>query len=172
MPPKAAATESWKKRSGSASDATRVCVCDVDDPGQDEQPRRVDDGGRVRAVLAERRLDRLDPPAAHADVRTMGARRGDDRPATYDEVEAHAVAASGDDVAATTTTGIAPTASAIGAIGAGAAGATGVTGITAGASATGLTATRPHRPSRRRSSCHRPGWPRRRRARPRRHRSS
>ena len=43
VPPKAAATESWKKRSGSASVATRVWVWTSTTPGQHQQPGRVDD---------------------------------------------------------------------------------------------------------------------------------
>ena len=49
VPPNAAATESWKKRSGSASVATRVWVWTSTDAGQHEQPGRVD---RPRSAAA------------------------------------------------------------------------------------------------------------------------
>ena len=38
VPPNAAATESWKNRSGSASDATRVCVWTSTTPGRTSSP--------------------------------------------------------------------------------------------------------------------------------------
>ncbi len=66
VPPNAAATESWKNRSGSASRRDPRVGVDVDDPGEDEQPGRVDHlvgaGGEPRQVG----LDRRDPPAATA----------------------------------------------------------------------------------------------------------
>ena len=59
---------------------------DVDRPGEDEEPGRVDRLARVRAQAAEVRLDRLDPPAADRDVRPPRPVGADHGPARDEEI--------------------------------------------------------------------------------------
>ena len=78
MPPNAAATESWKNRSGSSSLETRVCVCDVDDAGENQHPGRIDHVlGACREPI-ERGLDRRDPAAVGRQVSAPRSARRDD----------------------------------------------------------------------------------------------
>ena len=82
VPPNAAATESWKKRSGSSSLATRVWVWTSMQPGQDEQAARVDDLARPRppGPTGPARPPSIEPPRTATSAR-RGAARGHDRPA-------------------------------------------------------------------------------------------
>ena len=66
VPPNAAATESWKNRSGSSSDRDPGVGVDVDRARQDEQPGRVDDLAAAAAGAREVGLDRLDDAARTA----------------------------------------------------------------------------------------------------------
>ena len=75
MPPNAAATESWKNRSGSASLATRVCVWTSMTPGSTSSPvaSTTSRGGGEPAESLDASIRRRDPP------RPLD-RRGDDDP--------------------------------------------------------------------------------------------
>ena len=89
MPPNAAATESWKNRSGSASVATRVWVWTSTMPGSTRSPvasttSRASAGRQVR-------LDGRDQTALDGDIRAARAVGGDDGAAAHDEV-GHGVA--------------------------------------------------------------------------------
>ena len=86
MPPNAAATESWKKRSGSASEATRVWVWTSMTPGSTSSPVASTTSSAPAAGPGQVRLDGLDDAAADRDVRSPRARGGDDGPAADDEI--------------------------------------------------------------------------------------
>ena len=78
VPPNAAATESWKNRSGSASVATRVCVWTSTAPGRTSSP--VASMTSRRGRRPPRSGSTLDPPASIAMSPAATVRR-DDGPA-------------------------------------------------------------------------------------------
>ena len=94
VPPNAAATESWKNRSGSASVATRVWVWTSTTPGSTSSPvasttsRAVDAGPDRSGSIAVIR------PPSTATSATPRARRRDDRAAADEEV-GHGVSLAG-----------------------------------------------------------------------------
>ena len=76
VPPNAAATESWKKRSGSSSDATRVWVWTSTTPGSTSSPVASTTSAGREGGPGEVRFDRFDGAVADADVgaeRSFGA---------------------------------------------------------------------------------------------------
>ena len=75
VPPNAAATESWKNRSGSASLATLVCVWTSTAPGRTSSPV-----ASITSPVAGRDprqvgLDRHDPAIRDRDIGQRGTRR-------------------------------------------------------------------------------------------------
>ena len=68
VPPNAAATESWKKRSGSSSEATRVWVWTSTTPGSTSSPVASTTCAGSDGGPGEVRFDRFDGAAADADV--------------------------------------------------------------------------------------------------------
>ena len=85
VPPNAAATESWKNRSGSASVATRVCVWTSTTPGKHQQPGRIDHLVGAGRETPQVWLDGGDPPAIDRDVGHPRAAGGHDRPTANDQ---------------------------------------------------------------------------------------
>ncbi len=109
VPPNAAATESWKKRSGSASEATRVWVWTSTTPGSTSQSGRVDHLGRTGRGPAQVRLDRFDDAAADRHVGPTRPVRRDDGAATDDEVGHRAAGGGPPSAAVAATTAVAAT---------------------------------------------------------------
>ena len=68
VPPNAAATESWKNRSGSASVATRVCVWTSTTPGSTSSPVASITSSAAAARPLEVGFDGRDPPAIDRDI--------------------------------------------------------------------------------------------------------
>ena len=102
VPPNAAATESWKNRSGSASVATRVWVWTSTTPGRTSSPV----ASTTSSAGAAGRTGRARPPRSPAANRDVGAARlgrGDDRPAPDEQVGHASVAVSTASVAAAIT---------------------------------------------------------------------
>ena len=86
VPPNAAATESWKKRSGSASLATRVWVWTSTTPGRTSSPSASTTSRADSANAPRSGSIAGDPPGLDGDVGPPRALGGDHRPAKHEEV--------------------------------------------------------------------------------------